>query len=379
MARFRRLEVWTIPAPDAVLAAVMCLVAVASVLTGNPAEGPVAVTLPVAVAASAALLMRRRSPMVAAAVLLVATMVQTVLAQTPGSLWSLVILVIVMYSMAAHLEEGSAAIAGAVFVVVLLVEERLADGVDYLFTLLLFGGVWVLGRASRRWRGQVSLAERRQREAAHLAAAEERLRIARDLHDVVAHSLSVIAVQADAAEAALAVDPERAAEPVRTIRTTAREALTEIRGVLDLLRNDDARTPGALDAAALTGLVEAARCSGAVVELRQDIAGVPLTPDLTLALYRVAQESLTNALRHAPGADIIVDVAREGDTLTVRVANTAPAVAPDQSGSGYGIEGMRERAEALGGSLRAGRTPLGGFEVEALLPLRERPATGEPR
>lgn len=372
IARFGRRSLWGFPAPDVALAAVLCAIAVASVLTGNPDEGPLAVTLPVAIVSTGALLWRRRSPLVAAALVIVAGMAQTVLSQSPGSLWALAVLAIVMYSLAAHLSEGLAAIAGAVLVAALLIEERLDNGVDYVFILLLFGGVWLLGRASRLWRGRVSTAERRQREAAHLAVVEERVRIARDVHDVVAHSLSVIAVQADAAQAALDSAPDRAAAPVRAIRDTARGALTEIRTMLDVLRTDDDDLPGrdSPGIAAIAGLVDAARAAGTAASLDVRLTDAPVPPAVDLAAYRIVQESLTNARRHAPGAAVAISLEQKPDRLTVRAVNGPSRGAPAPAGgSGYGIAGMRERAAALGGRAAATATDDGGFEVTAVLPL----------
>ena len=373
IARFRRRSLWGFPASDVALAAAFCAVAVVSVLTGNPDEGPVALTLPVAVVTTGALLWRRRNPLVAAALVIVAGIAQTVLSQSPGSLWALAVLAIVMYSLAAHLSEGLAAIAGAVLVAALLIEERLDNGVDYVFILLLFGAVWLLGRTSRMWRDRVSTAERRQTEAAHLAVAEERVRIARDVHDVVAHSLSVIAVQADAAQAALDSAPARAAEPVRAIRDTARGALTEIRTMLDVLRTDDDDLPGRVSPgiAAIAGLVDAASAAGTPASLEVRLTDAPVPPAVDLAAYRIVQESLTNVRRHAPGAPVSVSVAQERDRLTVRTANGPTAYEPPApGGSGYGIAGMRERAAALGGGVEAAPTDDGGFAVTAVLPLR---------
>ena len=375
IARSWRRSLWGFPAPDVALAAALCAVAVASVLTGNPDEGPLVVTLPVAVVSTAALLWRRRSPLVAVALVIVAGTAQTVLSQSPGSLWSLAVHAIVMYSLAAYLTEGVAAIAGAALVTALLVQERLDNGVDYVFILLLFGGVWLLGRASRLWRGRVRTAERRQREAAHLAVVEERLRIARDLHDVVAHSLSVIAVQADAAGAALASSPERAAAPVHAIRDTARAALAEIRSMLDVLRTDEADLPGRASPgiAAIAGLVDAASAAGTPASLDVRLTDAPVPPAVDLAAYRIVQESLTNARRHAAGAPAAVAVEQQQDRLTVRIVNgRSTAAAGATEGSGYGIAGMCERAEALGGSVQAQPTEDGGFAVTALLPLTPR-------
>ena len=370
LVRLRRRTVGGFPAPDVALAVVLCVVAVVSVLTGNPDEGPLAVTLPVAVASTAALLWRRRNPLVCIAIILLAGTVQTVMSQSPGSLWSLAVYAIAMYSLAAYRSEGVAAIAGAVFVAVLLLQERIDNGVDYVFILLLFGGLWLLGRLSRHWRGRVSSAEQRQHEAARLAVAEERVRIARELHDIVAHSLSVIAVQSDAAEAALVSAPDRAVAPVQAIRATARGALGEIRRMLDVLRTDDDELPGVASPGigAIEGLVEATRETGSTVTLDVQLTDALVPPEVDLAGYRIIQECLTNVRKHARGADVAVTILQERSRMVLRVANTAGEGDP-AAGPGYGVRGMRERAHSLGGELHATATAQGGFEVDAALPL----------
>lgn len=373
-AGFRQRVPWGFPAPDLALSGLLCLVAVASVLTGNPDEGPLPITLPVAVVTTVALIWRRRSPPVMIGLIVVAGMAQSMEARPPGSLWSLLVYAIAMYSAAAWSSEAVAAITGAVFVAALLIEERLDNGVDYVFILLLFGGVWLLGRAGRSWRGRLSTAERRQQEVARLAVAEERLRIARDLHDVVAHSLGAIAVQADAAEAALHLAPERAVEPMRVIRRTAREALGDIRRVLEVLRSDeDAPVPGAPGAAEITGLVASARASGLRVSLEPELADLALPPAVGAVAYRIVQESLTNVRRHAPGAGAVVSVVRAGNELQIQVVNeAAPGPATGVPvGSGLGIRGMQERVRALGGAFASGPTSDGGFAVRATIPLGE--------
>lgn len=372
IARWMHSAVWGFPLPDLLLAAFFCLIAVASVATGNPDEGPLPLTLPVAVVTTAALAWRARSGAIAVALIVVAGVVQTVLSEAPGSLWSLAVYAIVMYSVAANYPEGPAAIIGAVMVAALLVEERIDNGVDYLFILLLFGGLWLLGRASRHWRGRVSTAEQRQRDAARLAVAEERVRIARDLHDVVAHSLSVIAVQSDAAEAALEREPARAAEPVRAIRSTARGALTEIRGLLDVLRADDAPLPGtgSPGISAIDGLVDSARASGVPIEYRAELTNAPLPPAIDLTVYRIVQECLTNVIKHAQGSTATVSVRQSVSGVHVSVVNSVPAgmqAAP--SGNGYGLIGVRERARAVGGTMTTGATADGGFRVSIDMPL----------
>jgi signal transduction histidine kinase len=222
----------------------------------------------------------------------------------------------------------------------------------------------------------VSVAEQRQQQAAKLAAAEERLRIARDVHDVVAHSLGAIAVQADAAEAALQVAPDRAMQPVRAIRDTAREALADIRRVLDVL-HEDASPQGPSVPDDIAALVAGARATGMRVSLDVQPAGRPVPAEVRSAGYRIVQESLSNIRRHAPGAMASVVVRPEGDDLVLSITDDGDGVGSmagggPTPGAGYGIRGMRERAERLGGTLTCGPATGGGFGVRAALPLTER-------
>lgn len=359
---------------DLVLAGGLCAIAVASVLTGNPYEGPVYITLPAAIVMTAALAWRSRSPAVSVLLVLVAQLVQTFISQSPGSLWALVVSLIVVYSVAAHYPEGRAAIGGIVMVGATLLQESADNGVDYLFIVIVFGGTWLLGRASRLWRTRVSHAERHQHDVAKLAVAEERLRIARELHDVIAHSLTVIAVQADAAQAALAHDPVLAREPLHAINTNARSSLHEIRDMLQLLRGDEADARGeplrpapGLDA--IGELVDNARRAGLTVECSIEGEAVALPPAVDLAAYRIVQEALTNVARHAGPVAATVAIRRSLDAVELEVCN-APGVVTDKVVSaGVGLLGVSERVALLGGTLHTGRTSDGGYRLRALLPL----------
>ena len=154
LAPWLRRPVAGFPTGDLILAGALCAIAVASVLTGNPYEGPAYITLPVAIVTTAALAWRVRSPAVSVLLVVAAEIVQTFTSQVPGSLWSLVVSIIVVYSVAAHYPEGRAAIGGLVMVGSSMLQERVDNGVDYLFIVILFGGTWLLGRASRLWRTQ---------------------------------------------------------------------------------------------------------------------------------------------------------------------------------------------------------------------------------
>ncbi|MET9394104.1 sensor histidine kinase [Streptomyces sp. NPDC006624] len=205
--------------------------------------------------------------------------------------------------------------------------------------------------------------------AARRRADEERLRIARELHDVLAHSISVINVQAGVGLALLDTDPEQARTALTTIKAQSKEALGEVRQVLDTLRapGDAPRAPApGLDR--LPELVEQAAGAGLTV----DVEGEPprLAPGTDLAAFRIVQEALTNVVRHSGSRHARVRLARDADVLRLRVDDDGPATGADAGGSGNGLAGMRERAAALGGTIEAGPRPDGGFRVLAVLPLR---------
>ncbi|WP_086839921.1 histidine kinase [Streptomyces coeruleofuscus] len=211
--------------------------------------------------------------------------------------------------------------------------------------------------------------ERAERaEAARRRADAERLRIAQELHDVLAHSISVINVQAGVGLALLDSDPEQARTALTTIKAQSKEALGEVRQVLDTLRapGDAPRAPApGLDR--LPELVEQAASAGLTV----DVEGEPprLAPGTDLAAFRIVQEALTNVVRHSGSRHARVRLAHDADVLRLRVDDDGLATGADAGGSGNGLAGMRERAAALGGTIEAGPRPDGGFRVLAVLPL----------
>jgi signal transduction histidine kinase len=332
------------------------------------------VTLPVAVVSTLAIAVRTRFPVAVAGVIAAMAVTQALATgHASGTLWALVVFLVSAYTVAAERDEGWASVGlGLVLGAQFLCEWR-SNGTDYPFDTLVFGGVWLFGRGTRSWRNQATYAQQHQQDLALLAVAEERTRIARELHDVVAHSLSVIAVQADAAEAALAKDPGRAGAPLRAIRGSAREALSDMRQLLQVLRTDDAddRSP-ARGIADLDQLVAGMRASGLPVEAEIRV-GSTLPAGLGLAVYRIAQEGLTNVRKHAGTAPTRLCVDQDGPTVRVQVCNEAPtgAEAPVGRGlsTGHGLLGVRERIRAAGGSLRSGPTESGGFELVAVLPI----------
>jgi signal transduction histidine kinase len=249
---------------------------------------------------------------------------------------------------------------------------------------VLFAGpallAWVLGDSMRYRRAYyANLEERaarleRERDAqARVAAVAERARIARELHDVIAHNVSVMVVQADGASYALNTDPVRAKEALAAISATGRQALAEMRRLLGVLRREE---DGAVEARApqpgigeLGELLDQARTAGLPVSFTVEGIPQPLPGGIALAAYRIVQESLTNTRKHGgPVASASVVLHYSGDVLVLWISDDGrgPA-APD--GAGHGLTGMRERVAVYGGSVAAGPRPGGGFEVVATLPL----------
>ncbi|MFC8537350.1 sensor histidine kinase [Streptomyces sp. NPDC057249] len=266
---------------------------------------------------------------------------------------------------------------GAASLLLHLVRADRSDGTALLLPLCA-AVVLVIGAAVRERRvAQRRLAEQEtvnEAERARRTLLEERTRIARELHDVVAHHMSVITVQADSAPYRLPELSDEAREEFGTIAASARESLAEMRRLLVVLRGDGAegeRTPQP-GIGRLQQLVEATVRAGlpAELSLAADLGDVPSAVDLSA--YRIVQEALANVVRHAPGARTRVSVTSEGGQLTVLVVNDPPEqpVSPlETAGTGHGLVGMRERVRLTGGSLDAGPLPDGGFRVAARLPL----------
>ncbi|MFF7076583.1 sensor histidine kinase [Streptomyces lavendulae] len=222
--------------------------------------------------------------------------------------------------------------------------------------------------------------ERSERAAAaRRRADEERLRIARELHDVLAHSISVINVQAGVGLALLDTDPEQARTALTTIKAASKEALGEVRQVLDTLR-----APGAAPRAPAPGLdrlpelLEQAEAAGLTVTAATEGRPRTLPPGADLAAFRILQEALTNVVRHSGSRTARIRLAWRPDGLELRVDDDGPATGDPAGGSGNGLAGMRERAAALGGTIAAGPRPDGGFRVIARLPPTAAPLQEEP-
>ncbi|TMR95376.1 sensor histidine kinase [Nonomuraea basaltis] len=237
--------------------------------------------------------------------------------------------------------------------------------------------IWLTGlyaNTRRRYlEGLEERAERAERERdqqARMAAAAERARIARELHDVVAHNVSVMVVQADGAGYTLDSDPEQARLAVRNISKTGRAALAEMRRLVGVLRENEGGDTDYTPQPGLGQLEELVR--GSAVPARLRVGGVPveLPEGQQLAIYRIVQEALTNALKHGgPGVQAVVEIEYGGPELVVRVTDDGRGAAAPRSPGGHGLIGMRERVGMYGGAVWAGPRSGGGFEVLARLPL----------
>jgi signal transduction histidine kinase len=265
---------------------------------------------------------------------------------------------------------------------------------DAIVQAFIFGAAWAVGTLSRYRRVALrATAERAARAEASIdvaaasAAAAERLRIARELHDVVAHHVSLMAVQAEAVGALLPARPEAAAASADLIGSTARAAMTELRRLLGVLRltgsedTERVRLTPVPSLSRLAELVDTVRDAGLAVTCQVSGPVAELPPGVSLTAYRILQEALTNALRHAPGAAATVRVTCvPGEEVTVEVCNAARPAQPGQqrppagrgtppAGPGYGLAGIAERVASCGGALALGPTADGGFAVTARLPL----------
>jgi len=242
--------------------------------------------------------------------------------------------------------------------------------VQLLFGLLVLGATWAAGAAVRERRESTRyLIE----QAAERAKVEERLRIARELHDVVTHSVGLIVIKASIANHVIGTHPEEAQESLTIIEEVSRQALRDLRATLTMLRREQDGGPAQLwplpGLSDLPALVRTAEAAGVQVELRSDC--VEDLPDgVALSAFRIVQEALTNVIKHAAPGRCQVHLVAEGGTLSIDVANDGPGPgqpAPASAG-GLGLVGMKERAAAHGGTLSAGPQPGGGFRVLATLP-----------
>jgi signal transduction histidine kinase len=371
---------------DVAIAIVACVAAELELALGSNIEGPAWVNVLAAAGATLPIAVRRRWPLAAALTVGAVVVAQEALKGdlTENSLTLLITFPLVVYALAAWADRRQA-VAGLLAVLALIwTDVAVSDHAgtsDFLFTAMLVFGPWLVGRivAARvelaaELRDKADRLEREQEKQAELAVSDERARIARELHDVVAHNVSVMVVQAAAARRMLDHDPAKATEALASVEQTGREALKEMRRMVGMLGKPD--EPAALapqpSVSELDWLIERARDAGLDVDLTIEGEEKRLESSVDLSAFRIVQEALTNTLKHAGPArahvklrygahEVVVDVSDDGRGVAGRVENGRT--------DGHGLVGMRERVAMLGGEIHAGYRKDGGFGVTATLPL----------
>ena len=378
---------WVQPLIDVGVPAALAVLTVVQLASDPPPGNPALVTA-CALAVVLALGLRRRAPLPVTVVVCVLLIPRVVAGNgTPATFASFLASMVCVYTLARYsgrwaIVAGLAVLAAAVVVTAVL-EQRTSPTTpfDVVYPLAYFGlaaglGAFVRQRALRMSAVEdraVALEERLEREA-ELAAAEERTRIARELHDVVAHGLSLMVVQAEAAEELMDRAPADARERLHRVQDTGRQSLGEMRRLLGVLRATGHDAPATAPQPSLAGLqelVDDAAAAGLKVEVRVDgvLDRLPLGVELTA--FRIVQEALTNTRRHAGAAHATVCLTSRPGLLALEV--TDDGAGPAGTRAGHGLIGMRERVALYGGTLRTGPGRDGGYRVAAELPLEEAP------
>lgn len=370
-------------AVDAILAALIAIAILEAWLVEDVEGSPWLLTL-FALAWGLPMFARRRFPVAAPAATVVLVALQAAIWGHSVS-YSFGVYMVVMIATAQFGLRGptAAGLGGAALVLaaiaVVVTRDPEGDPADIVFVSAIASIAWLIGFAFyERNRRTVELTERAERaertreSEARAAVAEERARIAREMHDVVAHSISVMVVQAEAAEAMIDSDPARARRPLAAVQQTGRDALTELRRMLGVLRERAEEGAALAPQPGLAGLDDLARQvrdAGLPVTVRVEGAPRPLPPGIDLSAYRIVQEGLTNALKHAGPATAEVLVRYGERELELSVSDDGRGHDPAANGGGHGLLGMRERVALYGGELAAGPRPQGGFALTARLPL----------
>jgi signal transduction histidine kinase len=376
------------PRRDLLLALALVAVGEVEVATEHLHPYPASVTMFVIL--MGALAWRRRAPFVVVAVGFAATLIAAGFGVSQHKPFSPILgIFVALYSLALYATSRRALLglmytAGCVYSQIALAMHHGESygGTDFGFIAVLLLAPWLVGKAMRGRVAHMDALERRAEQAeqererrAEEAAREERARIARELHDVIAHSVSVMVVQAGAAEEVLRLTPEQALQPIRAVQETGRAALAEMARLLGMLRRDGGELglepqPG-LDE--IDALLEQTRRGGLPVDLLREGERRPLPLGVDLSAYRIVQEALTNTRKHADRpARATVTIRYAAEALEIEVVDDGTSgTARNGSGGGHGMVGMRERVALFGGEFDAGPTPAGGFRVRARLPIGE--------
>ena len=370
---------------DRLLVGGLLVAGVINVLASPERQGSPVLNVLVITVMALSLLWRREQPLVPVVCIGIALPISAATLTSPPYVFaSIAMMVTAAYSAGAHLERRRS-LAGLVLVVAALTTTVLIfDPGDWAFPIAIFGIVpWLAGRTirnqtvlARELAEKAERAEHAREEEERRAIASERSRIARELHDVLAHNLSVMVVQAGAARRIVERRPDTAGEVADLIERTGREALAELRQLFGAVRHgegEDLHGPAGIDR--VEELAARARAAGLPVHVHVEGPRVKLPTGVDLTAYRVVQEALTNTLKHAGRAQASVLVSYEPNEIVVSIEDDGVGPAgPDDGlgdvGGGHGLVGMRERVALYGGMLQAGRRPGGGFAVRARLPTR---------
>jgi signal transduction histidine kinase len=355
-------------------------------------EGPRGLNALLYAALGASLLLRRTHPLIPViAVFVAGTLGEAALTGPPDLTFSIMMLFTAAYSVGVHSEQRVAFIGIVLAAGVVISVSLIRHDSDIVFPVVFFAFVpWLVGRTlrhqsalARELAEKADRAEHAREEEERRAIAAERSRIARELHDVLAHNLSVIVVQATAAGRIVDRDPDTANDAAELIRATGREALAELRHLFGTVRRGEGEPlAGPPTIQKIERLAARAREAGLTVRVNVEGTPVALPAGVDVTAYRVIQEALTNTLKHAGHANAIVTVRYEPWELVVEVEDdgAGPAAEPNgdglsATGGGHGLVGMRERVQVYGGKLQAGRRRGGGYAVRARLPTLSTPAT----
>jgi signal transduction histidine kinase len=324
---------------------------------------------------------RRRAPLFTALTVAGAAALMAITPQQPSVFGEYLALILAAYTVAERRSIRFAVVGGLAMVGGVIVHDLASP--DYDTASAIAGDlvvpvlIWGLGRVvhfqnARADRAQVLLQqlEHDQADLARRAVAAERAHLARELHDIVTHSLSVVVIQSQGAQRVLDGPEPQVRRSLADIETAGRTALTEMRRLLGLLREDElthAVGPGLAD---ISDLLAQVRAAGLTVQFTESGAAGRVDPAVELSVYRVVQEAMTNALKYAPGSTVTVRIDHDTDSIDVHVLNDG-AGPPSPRAGGHGLLGMRERVSLYGGTLEVGALENGGFGVRARLPLRE--------
>ena len=382
-ARLRNLNLWAV---DALLATIFVVLAIVGHVSATGNSGVVyhdtsALSVLLTLVVAVPYYFRRHAPLAVMLVSEIGVVLLTVWEYQTAAAPS--ILLVGTYTVAAWAPRrdrliGAAALATGL-IIVAVVGIPGSSNVDAAFNFAIFTAAYLFGSTMRNRRlygeqleQRAAQLEKDRDEEARRAVAEERLRIAQELHDVVAHSMGVIAVQAGVGAHVIDTDPAEAKKSLEAISQTSRTTLTEIRRLLGVLRDDDGASytpaPGLAD---LDRLVRDVENAGVEVEVKREGAQTELPPGVDFTAYRIVQEALTNVLKHAGPARATVTIAYEPGAVSLDVVDDGRGVNGRTVPGGHGLVGMRERVAVYGGSFAAGPRTGGGFGVSVHLPYEQ--------